>query len=110
MYPNQVPVFSKDDILISENEYESDDGRKTTVGWLKELFLFDKLDAEHLWISADSRKIFTQVLDKFCRYNIIRKDGIHDWEDKTPAKKQAACLNKFMRKLGYTQVEEIDNG
>ena len=105
-YPDFVPVFRSEDILIDPNEYERGE-KRTTVGWLKHLFLYDRIDSQHLWISVESRKIFSQVLDKFCRTVIIRKDEIHQWEDKTPAKTQATMLNKFMRSLGYTQVEEV---
>jgi hypothetical protein len=104
-WPDYVPVFRPEDVLISEDEYECGE-KRTTVGWLKHLFLYEQIDSQHLWISAESRKLYSHALDKFCRLGIIRKDEIHQWEDKSSAKTQATLLNKFMRTLGYTQIEE----
>jgi hypothetical protein len=107
-YPKFIPVFTKDDILLSETEYEHKDGRKTTVGWLKHLFLFSQPDAKHIWITEDDRKIYKTVLDKFKKLSTIGVQAdLHEWEDKTPAKKQAECLNKLRRALGYTEIMEI---
>ena len=104
-YPNFVPVFRPEDVLISEDEYERGE-KRTTVGWLKHLFLYDRIDSQHIWISVESRKMYSHLLDKFCRMVIIKKDEIHRWEDEKSTKVQASCLNKFMRSLGYTQIEE----
>ena len=108
MYPPEVPVFSKDMILISEFEYESKNGQKTTVGWLKELFLYRKIDKTHIVIWAEDRKIFQQVLDKFCKQNTIKADRLHEWEERETPAKQAKALNQLMRKLGYTKIEECE--
>ena len=106
MYPDQVPVFSKGDILISELEYE-EGNKKTSVGWLKELFLYRKLDKSHIAIWPEDRQIFAKVLDKFCRLNTIKVYQLHDWEEKTSPVQQARLLNKLMRSLGYNKIEEI---
>jgi hypothetical protein len=105
-WPDSFPILTKDDILLSEAEYEDKDGRKTTVGWLKEIFLYEKVDDDHLWITDESRRIFSEVLDTFCRLVIIKKDEIHRWEEQTPAKTQAAALNKLRKDLGYTVIVE----
>lgn len=105
MFPEYMPVFTSDDILISETEYESKDGRKTTVGWLKHLFLFSQPTPSHLWITEEDRKTYKIALDKFKKVNIIGVNAdLHEWEDKTTAKKQAACLNKLRKSLGYTEI------
>jgi predicted RNA-binding protein (virulence factor B family) len=107
MYPESMPVFISDDILISETEYESDDGRKTTVGWLKELFLFSKPTADHLWITEEDRKVYKIALDKFKKVNTMNGNAdLHEWEEKTTAKHQAACLNALRKSLGYTVIVE----
>ena len=64
MWPESMPVFTSDDILLSETEYEDGD-KRTTVGWLKHLFLFSQPTANHLWITEEDRKIYKTVLDKF---------------------------------------------
>lgn len=108
MFPPEVPVFTKDMILIDPNNYESDDGRKTTVGWLKELFLYNYIDKENLKIEQEDRKIFQIVLDKFRKCAIIKKDqDIHQWEDEQTPAHQARMLNKLCRSLGYTIIEEV---
>ena len=108
MYPTETPVFSKDMILISESEYESKDGRRTAIGWLKELFLYRKLDKSHIAIWTEDRQIFQQVLDKFCKQNTIKVDRLHDWEERETPAKQSKALNQLMRKLGYTKIEECE--
>ena len=106
-YPDSVPVFTKDMILIDPDNYEHKDGRKTTMGWLKELFLFSIIDKEHIWIEEGGQKIFKIVLDKFRKeVRIGVGESINHWEDGVDAKTQASCLNKVMRSLGYTQIEE----
>jgi hypothetical protein len=100
-----MPVFTPDDILLSEAEYEDGD-RRTTVGWLKHLFLFSQQDDDHIWITAEDRKDYNGVVDKFKKLCTI-KGNLHEWEESTSAKKQAACLNKLRKALGYTVIEEI---
>ena len=108
MYPIEAPVFRKEDILISESEYQSKNGQKTTFGWLKELFLYRKIDKTHIVIWAEDRKIFQQVLDKFCKQNTIKVDRLHDWEERETPAKQSKALNQLMRTLGYTKIEECE--
>lgn len=106
-WPDTVPVFTSDDILISTTEYKDGDCR-TTLGWLKHLFLYSRCPdkRECIQITVEDRKIYNSVVDKFRKLCII-KGNLHDWEEQTPAKKQATCLNKLCRSLGYTVIEEV---
>lgn len=108
MIPESVPVFTKEDILISETEYEDTDGRRTTLGWLKELFLYEYIDEDRFVITADSRKFFREALDIFRKECKMGSSvSANEWEDKQSPTKLARLLNKTMRKLGYTEIEEI---
>ena len=102
MIPEYFPVFTADDILLSENEYEKGD-KKTSVGWLKDLFLFSHPTAHHLWITVEDRKDYNSAIDKFRKLSTI-KGNLHEWEDSTTAKKQAAALNLLRKKMGYTEI------
>ncbi len=106
-YPESMPVFTTDDILLSETEYEDGD-KRTTVGWLKYLFLFSKTDSNHVWITDEDRKIYKTVLDKFKKLSKIGVNAdLHEWEETNTAKKQAGCLNALRKSLGYTIIEEV---
>lgn len=104
MWIEQVPVFCKEDILIDPNNYENEYGQRTAVGWLKELFLFEKIDDEHLWITIESQKNYREALDLLRRECKI-VGSPNDWEDKQTPTRLAKYLNKIMRKLGYTEIE-----
>jgi hypothetical protein len=107
VWPEFVPLFTTDDILISDTEYESKNGKKTTIGWLKELFLYQKIGKDLMIITDEDRKIFKNVLDKFCKLHTIKVDRLHDWEEKEKPNKQSKALNQLMRQLGYTKIEEV---
>jgi hypothetical protein len=104
-WPEEVPVFRPEDILISPDEYEIGN-KRTTVGWLKHLFLYDQIDSQHIWITDESRKNYKTALDRLQKIGII-KESPNYWEDGVTAKKQASLLNKLMRSLGYVVVEEV---
>lgn len=107
MYPDSMPVFTKDDIFLSETDYESPDGSKTTVGWLKSLFLYSEPSPGYIWITEEDRKIYKTVLDKFKKVNKIGVNAdLHEWEENTAQKKQAVALNNLRRLLGYTEIVE----
>lgn len=104
MIPEYMPVFTVDHIHQGEG-YEDGKGRFTSVGWLKELFLYHYLDKESLEIRPSDRKDYEKVVDKFRKISKIKEEDLHDWEDVTSRKKQAACLNKLRKALGYTVVK-----
>ena len=108
MWPEYMPVFTADDILISENNYENNDGRKTTVGWLKHLFLYTIMTeySDCIQITPENRKIYCEVLDKFRQINRIEKGmSLDNWEDHTSRSKQAVALNNLRKSLGYTVIK-----
>lgn len=107
MFPESVPVLTKDDILISSTEYECEDGRKTILGWLKETFLYHYIDKDCFRIDVEDRKIFQIVLDKFRKCSKIgAKDDLHQWEESQTPTTQARAFNKLCRSLGYTTIVE----
>ena len=106
-WPESMPVFTVNDILIDPNEYENSKGKKTLVGWLKHLFLFSYLDRDHLWITDEDRKIYKIVLDTLKKRGIIKEQSLHDYEDSVTAKQQAKALNELRKALKYTEVVEI---
>lgn len=108
VFPEQVPVFVKDDILIDENEYEYGE-KRTTIGWLKHLFLFSQPNPNndtYLWITEEDRRDYKIALDTLKKCGTMK--DVADWEDRATAKTQATTLNKAMRKLGYTEIEVIE--
>jgi hypothetical protein len=102
-WPDTMPVFTPDDILIDEENYSNSKGQRTLVGWLKELFLFSKMDKNHIWIDIEDRKIFNSVIEKIRREGII-KGSLHEYEDIATAKQQCVALNLLRKKLGYTEI------
>lgn len=104
MIPDEVPVFTKDDMLHgTDNEYRIGD-KASTVGWLKELFLYGSPDREYTIITDKDRKDYHKVEETFKRVNgISLKVDLHDWEDdpKNIPTKQAKALNKCMKELDY---------
>lgn len=113
--PEEVPVFTTDDILISTETYEYKN-KKTTLGWLKELFLYHYVDDKRncFEIRTEDRKDFKEILDKFQTCAKIKKtptiEHIHEWEEdpgNTP-KQQAAALNRLRKKLGYIVERTIE--
>jgi len=103
-WPDIIPVFTVDDIIPPPpKEYEDKYGRRSFIGWLKEIFLFEYEDnKDYLWISVESRKNYKEVLDlarKECK--IGAKKSFEEWEETASRKKQAAVLNAVRKKLGY---------
>ena len=110
MIPYYFPVFTKEDILKPPyKDYESKSGKqKTAIGWLKELFLYHYIDKDSIQITAQDRKDYDEVIDKFKMVNKIKKSqNLHDWEDQASQKEQAIALNKLRKTLGYKVIEEI---
>lgn len=103
VWPDEVPVFTYDDIIEPPStEYEVGD-RRTFVGWLKELFLYYKCEdkPECIQIRPEDRKDYQKVLDIARNLCKIKEPG--EWEETATRKAQAAALNKIRKKLGYTQ-------
>jgi hypothetical protein len=101
MIPEVFPVFTYHDILVHEDVYEQKD-QKTTVGWLKYLFLWQE---DGSIASNQDYKDYNDTVDIFKKINKIPKStNLHDWEDKTSKRKQAECLNKLRKELKYIEV------
>jgi hypothetical protein len=111
-WPEYVPVFTVDDIIEPPaKEYEDDQGRKSMVGWLKYLFLYYTCpeDPDCVQIRPEDRKDYRKVLDmvrKECKMG--RADSLESWEETASRKKQAVLLNLICRKLGYTDIMEVN--
>jgi hypothetical protein len=106
-WPDTMPVFVPDDILIDEENYSNSKGQRTLVGWLKHLFLFSCPDKNHLWITEDDRRIYKYVLDIIRKRGIIKEHNLHNFEDTTTTKHQAKALNELRKALKYTEIMEI---
>ena len=109
MWPESVPCFTVDDILEPPSpEYEVGDQR-TFIGWIKHLFLFQQCEdnPDCIQILPEDRKDYEKVLD-IARKECKIKD-VEAWEDTATRKKQAACLNKIRKKLGYTEEFYIED-
>jgi len=106
MIPETIPVFTYDDIIEPPaKEYEEGD-RKTAVGWLKHLFLFDNVEGDPnlIWITPESRKFYQKALDLLrAECTMKRGETAEDWEETATRKAQAVALNKVRKKLGYTE-------
>ena len=106
MIPETFPVFTTADILPPPSEeYESGD-QKSTVGWLKHLFLW-RIEGDHLVTTDKDRKEYLDAEADFKKVNKIPKGkNLHEWEDNTSPAKQSRALNNLRRHLGYTVIEE----
>jgi len=107
--PEWFPVFTPDDILEPPSEeYEVGEVR-STIGWLKHLFLYSFCEdsPDCLQITDQDRKDYRMALDRLKKVCTMKKnEDIGEWEDKTSQKKQATALNKLRRSLGYTEIVE----
>ena len=103
MIPEHIPVFVTADIIPPPAEqYEDEDGRKSTVGWLKSLFLWREEGDYCIPAPDKDQKDYEQAYRDFKRVNKIGKDvDLHDWEEKTNASQQRIALNKFRKEMGY---------
>lgn len=101
MIPETFPILVSDDIIPPPaEEYEKGD-RKSTVGWLKCLYLFGE-DGEYLVITEKDRKDYIEAERKFREVNkITRLVDLHDWEEQHSQVQQAKALNKLRKNLGY---------
>lgn len=106
-WPEEVPVFTAQDILEPPaKEYECGECR-SFIGWLQELFLFVKCDdnPDCIQITTESRKNYNKALDIARTECKIKEPG--EWEEAASRTKQAAALNIIRKKLGYTKEEYI---
>ena len=101
MIPEYIPVFVADDIIPPPaKEYEDNKGRRSTVGWLKELFLYQSVIKNHIVIQDTDRKDYKKALDIFRNTNKIKSSvNLHEWEEQNTAKTQAAALNKLRKAM-----------
>jgi hypothetical protein len=107
VWPEQVPIFTVDDIIDPPpKEYEEGD-KRSFIGWLKELFLYVPCEdnPDCIQITTESRKNYKQALD-LARSECKIKEP-EAWEETATRKAQAAALNKIRKKLGYTQETYI---
>jgi hypothetical protein len=108
--PTSMPVFTIDDILEPPSEeYEVGEVR-STIGWLKHLFLYSRCpdQPDCINISTEDRRDYKMAVDKFRFCAKMKKtDSLSDWEDETSRKTQASTLNKLRRSLGYTEIVEV---
>ena len=107
MIPDFFPILTQEHIVPHPiKEYEDKYGRKSTVGWLKHLFLYRTVDKHSIQITPQDQKDYKSALDKFYKVNKIKSNkNLHDWEDETSPAKQASALNKLRRKMGYVVLK-----
>ena len=105
MIPETFPCLKPEDIIDPPaQEYEEGD-RKSTIGWLKYLFLYSQCEdnPDCIQITPQDQKDFQNALDKFKKIVIIKKDeSVDNWEETASRKAQAAALNKLRKSMGYT--------
>lgn len=106
MIPKKFPKFHVNNVFKSE-EYE-DGNKKTTVGWLKFLFLWAEED-DYLIITPQDRKDYHKYYEKFkiCA-KIPKSKSIEDWEEETTIDKQIKLLNRFCSKISKIKNNEED--
>ncbi len=101
MIPETFPILVSDDIIPPPAEEYKEGDRKSTVGWLKYLYLFAE-DDEYLVITAKDRKDYVEAEREFRAVNKIgRSVDLHDWEEQHSQVQQAKSLNKLRKHLGY---------
>ena len=104
VWPEEVPVFTADDIIDPPPKEYEEENKRSFIGWLKHLFLYyttpDNPDCIH--IRPEDRKNYERALDiakKECKIK-----NVHEFEETATRKKQAAVLNQICRKLGYKYI------
>jgi len=101
-WPDTVPVFKQEHILIDPDNYEKD-GKRTAFGWLLHLFL-----QQPDWGMADRRDLDDAIKEFRRNAPGLRKyPSIEHWEDEQTKAKQVKALNDTMKALGY-EVREWD--
>jgi len=94
MIPIKFPKFHVNNVCKSK-EYEQGD-KKTTVGWLKSLFLWNDSEG-FLVIEPQDRKDYKKYMEKFrSLINIPKGVTLEEWEDQVSISKQIKMLNKFV--------------
>lgn len=102
MVPNKLPIFHVNNVCKSK-DYE-ENGKRTTVGWLKYLFLWREDEEGFSLSSKEDYKDYNKALNLFKKISHVTID-IHEWEDKVSIAKQIRCLNKFREKFLETKGE-----
>lgn len=103
MIPDEMPIWTTEDILTT-GEYEDDEtGQKSAVGWLKFLYLW-RAEGDFIFPSTDKDyREYAEAEKAFKQANKIPQSvDLHDWEDDTNASQQRIALNKFRKAQGYT--------
>lgn len=101
MVPETFPILTADDIIKPLAVEYKVGSRKSTVGWLKYLYLFAH-DGEYLVITEKDRKDYADIEKKFREVNkIARSVDLHDWEEQHSQTQQSKALNKLRIHMGY---------
>ena len=105
--PEQMPVFTVDDIIEPPAQEYEDGDKRSFIGWLKHLFLFRTCedDPDCIQILPEDRKDYENAIDTARKICKIKEP--ESWEDTATRKKQAAALNKIRKELGYTDEYEL---
>lgn len=92
MSPKKIPKFHVNNVFKNEIEYEKDK-KKTSVGWLKFLFLWH---GDGTVATGQDYKDYAKAVSVFRAVAKIRKDfNLHEWEDTQTLNKQIQVLNLF---------------
>ena len=104
VWPEEVPVFTADDIIGPPPKEYEEGNKRSFIGWLKHLFLYYTLpdDPDCIQIRPEDRKNYEKALDIARKECKIKEP--HRWEETATRKKQAGMLNQICRKLGYKYV------
>jgi hypothetical protein len=107
MIPEYIPVFTRAHICPPPSqEFADDEGRKSPIGWLQHLFLFDH-DSPYIHATAEDRRDYNNAEQHFRGVNRISKfKTLVEWEDTTSLNEQVKALNDFRKYMGYTQIVE----
>jgi ribosomal protein L22 len=98
--PESVPVFTKDNLIISNKIFEEGD-KATILGWLQKLFLpEDHITNEDV---KDLRKA-EEELRKIAK--VKSRWDLFGWEEGLTPAKAARVLNKCLRNMGYTEISD----
>lgn len=101
MVPETFPILVANDIIRPPAIEYKIGGKKSTVGWLKYLYLFAH-EGEYLVITDKDRKDYVDAEKKFREVNRIAQSvDLHDWEEQHSQTQQSKALNKLRIHMGY---------
>lgn len=115
MIPDEIPKFTNRIVLKPFESTEYEEGqKKSTIGWLKHLFLwrYEKENGrqsprgDYLNITKQDRRDYEGAVEVFKRANgMTLKTALWIWEEKTPVNQQVKALNNFRRAWQQLQKE-----